>query len=372
MKLKIEKDILLENLNAVSKAMSTRNIIPVLNGIEFDLQKEGLYLTATNNDITIKTFINKKDIKEITDIGKTIVYGRYLLDIVRKLPNEIITIEEVDGNKTVISTKNSKYNLNCFQVNEFPKIELKETNNPIIISSSTLKEIFNQTSFATSLQESRPLLTGINMKIVGNILECVATDSYRLAKKIIEINSSVDENINVVIPARNINELLKIIETEEDIEMHIFNNKILFKYKNILFQSCLLSGTYPNTDNFVPNSFELEIEVNSIDFYNMIDRASLLAQSKDKNTIQLSINNDKLIVNSSSQEAGKVEEKMEIINKKGGELKISCSAKYLLEALKTFESENIKLYFNGQIKPIIIKENDKGSLIQLILPIMTY
>ena len=154
--------------------------------------------------------------------------------------------------------------------------------------------------------------------------------------------------------------------------MHIFNNKILFKYDNILFQSSLLNGSYPNTDNFVPNNFEMEVEVNLIDFYNMIDRASLLAQSKDKNTIQISIIKDKLIVNSSSQEAGKVEEKIDIINKKGEELKISCSAKYLLEALKTFETETIKLYFNGQIKPIIIKESDEGTLIQLILPIMTY
>lgn len=372
MKLKIEKNILLENLNAVSKAISTRNIIPALNGIEFDLQKNGLYLTATNNDITIKTFIDKKDIKEIIEEGKNIIYGRYLLDIIRKLPDEIISIEEIDGNKTVISTKNSKYNLNCFPINEFPKIDLKETNNPVIIMSSTLKEILNQTSFATSLQESRPLLTGINMKIIGDLLECVATDSYRLAKKIIKINTPVEESVNIVIPARNINELLKIIETEEDIEIHIFSNKVLFKYNNILFQSSLLSGTYPNTDNFVPNNFELEVEVNLIDFYNMIDRASLLAQSKDKNTIQISINKDKLIVNSSSQEAGKVEEKMNILNKIGDELKISCSAKYLLEALKTFQTETIKLYFNGQIKPIIIKENDKGTLIQLILPIMTY
>ncbi len=372
MKLKIEKEILLENLNAVTKAISTRNIIPVLNGIEFNLEKKGLYLTATNNDITIKTFIDKKNIKEINEEGKIIIYGRYLLEIIRKLPSEIITIEEIDGNKTVISTKNSKYNLNCFSVNEFPKIDFKETSNPIIMLSSTLKELINQTSFATSLQESRPLLTGINMKIIGNILECVATDSYRLAKKIIKINTPVEESINIVIPARNINELLKIIESEKDIEMHIFNNKILFKYDNILFQSSLLNGSYPNTDNFVPNNFEMEVEVNLIDFYNMIDRASLLAQSKDKNTIQISIIKDKLIVNSSSQEAGKVEEKIDIINKKGEELKISCSAKYLLEALKTFETETIKLYFNGQIKPIIIKESDEGTLIQLILPIMTY
>ena len=119
----------------------------------------------------------------------------------------------------MISTKNSKYSLNCFPESDFPKIDLKEASNPIILSSSMLKELINQTSFATSLQESRPLLTGINIKIVGNILECVATDSYRLAKKIIQINTNVEESINIVIPARNIIELLKIIELEENIEI---------------------------------------------------------------------------------------------------------------------------------------------------------
>lgn len=373
MKFTIEKNILLVHLNSVSKAMTTKNIIPVLNGIEFNLKKEGLYLTATNNDITIKNFINKKDIKDIKKEGTVIIHGRYLLDIIRKLPEDDIYIEEIDGNKTVISTKNSKYNLNCYPITEYPKVELKESNSPIIIASGLLKEIFNQTSFATSFQESRPLLTGLNIKIIGNILECVATDSYRLAKKIIKLPKKIEENINIIIPSKNINELVKIIEDDEDeISISIFNNKILFKYKNILFQSSLLSGTYPNTDNFVPKDFEIEIEANLIELYNVFDRASLLTQSKEKNIVQLSIEKEKLIINSSSLEVGKVEEVMIINNIKNKDIKISFSAKYILEALKTFKSDSVKLYFNGQIKPIIIKENEKSDLIQLILPIMTY
>lgn len=373
MKLKIEKCVLLENLNSVSKAVSTKNIIPVLSGIEFDLKKEGLYLTASNNEITIKNFINKKDIKEIVSEGKIVIYGRYLLDIIRKLPEGDILIEEVDGNKAIISTKNSKYNLNCYSVNEFPKIELTESNTPIILSSDILKEILNQTSFATSMQESRPLLTGLNIKIVGNILECVATDSYRLAKKLLLLPKEIEENINIVIPSKNINELVRIFDLgSENVELHIFNNKIMFKYKNILFQSSLLNGSYPNTDSFVPKTFDMEIEADLNELYNVLDRAALLTQSKEKNTVQLSIEKNKLIINSSSQEAGKVEEIMDIKNLTNNEIKISFSAKYMLEALKTFNTEKVKLYFNGQIKPIIIKESDEGNLIQLILPIMTY
>ncbi len=373
MKFKIEKEILIENLNYVSKAVSNRNIIPVLNGIEFNLTKKGLSLTATNNDITIKTFIDKKNIKEIINEGKVIIYGRYLLDIVRKLPENELLIEEIDGNKTVITTTNSNYNFNCYSVEEFPKIDIKESNIKLKLTSGVFREILNQTSFATSMQESRPLLTGINIKIIGDLLECVATDSYRLAKKVIKLDIPVEENINVVIPAKNINELVKVIENDdEEVELHIFSNKILFKYKNILFQSSLLNGTYPNTDSFVPNNFELEIEVSLSELFGMIDRASLLTQAKEKNNIQLSIDSDKLLINSSSMEIGKVEEKMKVNKIKGDNIKISFSAKYMMDALKTFNTKTVKLYFNGQIKPIIIKENDSGSLIQLILPIMTY
>ena len=126
MKLLIEKNILMEGINAVSKALSTRNIVPVLNGIKFDLKKEGLYLTATDNDITIEYYIDKKDIKSIDEIGCTIIYGKSLLEIVRKLPNTDILIENFENNEVSFKTENSIYNFNCFLLEDFPKINLEE------------------------------------------------------------------------------------------------------------------------------------------------------------------------------------------------------------------------------------------------------
>ncbi len=373
MKLKINKGILVENLNYVSKALSSRNIIPVLNGIKFELTKEGLYLTATDNDMTIKSFIDKKDISEIKEEGSSIIYGKFILDIVRKLPGDEINIENIDGNKAIISTKNAKYNLNCFDLKDFPNIEIKLLSNPIKVLTGVFKEIINQTSFATSTQESRPLLTGINIKILGDYLECVATDSYRLAKKILKLDKTIDENINIVIPSRNITELIKNIEDDTDtLEIHLFSNKVLFKYKNILFQSSLLNGTYPNTDGFIPNEFNTEVLINLEDFYNAIDRASLLTQTKEKNIVQLEIKEEKIVITSSSAEIGKVEEVMKLEKIKGECLTISFSAKYMMDALKTFTGKNIKLLLNGEIKPIIIKEEKKEELVQLILPIKTY
>ena len=373
MKLRINKDTLLENLNFVGKALSNRNIIPVINGILFELKSEGLYLTATDNEITIKAFIDKSDIKEIREEGSIVIYGRFVLDIVRKLPSGDIDIEEVDGGKAIISTQNSKYNLNCFDVNDFPKINMEEIQNPIMLTPGNFKAIVNQTVFATSTQESKPLLTGINLKIQGNSLECVATDSYRLAKKHISFDGITTENVNMVIPAKNINEFVKLIDSDEDkIEVHSFTNKVLFKYINILFQSSLLNGTYPNTDTLVPDNFEIIYRVNLQEFFNVIDRASILAQAKDKNIISLETQGDRLIITSSSPEIGKIEEVMNMEVIKGADIKISFSSRYMIDALKSFDSEEITLYFNGEIKPIIIKQDDNGDLLQLILPIKTY
>lgn len=373
MKLKINRDILLENLNYVGKALSNRNIIPVINGILFELNSDGLYLTATDNEITVKAFIEKDYIREIKEEGSIVIYGKFILDIIRKLPVGDIDIEEIDGGKAIISTPRSKYNLNCFDVNDFPNIKMEFVNNPIKLTAGNFKEIVNQTVFATSQQESKPLLTGINLKILANNLECVATDSYRLAKKNVKFNSITEENINLVIPAKNINEFVKLIEEDDDeIELHAFSNKVLFKYHDIIFQSSLLNGTYPNTDSLVPAEFDIIYRLNLNEFYSVIDRASILAQAKDKNIVSLETRGDRLVITSSSPEIGKIEEVMNIEVLKGADIKISFSAKYMMEALRSFDSENITMYFNGEIKPIIIREDDNGDLLQLILPIKTY
>lgn len=373
MKLKINRSILLENLNFVSKGLSTRNIIPVLNSIKFNLTNEGLYLTATDSEIVVESLIEKKDIKQIGETGTLTIYGRFLIDIIRKLNDEDIEIEEREGNKAVIFTENSKYNLNCFNINDFPNIKFETKEKPIIINTLQFKNIINQTLFACSTQESRPLLTGLNIKIIGDSFECVATDSYRLAKNTYKLNEIIEESINIIIPSKNISEFIKLLtDDEENLQIHIFNNKVLFIYKNLYYQTSLLNGTYPNTDNSIPTEFEIEFEIDLNNLYNAVDRASILSSSKEKNIIEFSSKENKIKITSIDQEIGKVEEKVDSLKIKGNDIKISFSAKYMLEALKTFNSKNITLLLNGEIKPIIIKSKENQNLIQLILPIKTF
>lgn len=373
MNLEIEKGILLKALTKVSVGVTNRNIIPVLNGILFDLSNKGLSLTATDNDITVKTFIPKEEIKEIINPGKMVIYGKYILDIVKKMPSDLILIEEIEGNKAVISGDKSKFNLNCLPLEDYPNIELTKNNNVAEIKDIDLKNMITETVFATSTQESRPALTGVNIIINDDILECTATDSYRLAKKIIKLNKPIKDPVNIIISSKNIQELFKILEgTDELLELYFFENKVMVILGNLYFQTSLLNGTFPNTNNSIASEFTTQIEVDLTDMINVIDRASILNQLKETPTIDFSITDDKIYVSSYSVEIGKVEEIIEINKLKGSDLKISFSSKYMLDALKTFKSEKILMLFNGEISPIIIREKLDGDLTQLILPIKTF
>ena len=342
MKLTIKKDILLEGLNKVSKAISTKNLIPVLSGIKFELKKNKLTLTASDNDITIQTVINslKDDDFKVEKEGSIIVQGKYMLDIVRKLPDKYINIEVIDELKVLIYTENSEFNLNGINEEEYPNINLEESKKKIVINNKVFKEIVNQTAFASSNEETKPVLTGINFNIVGDILECNSTDSYRLARKVVNLDTKENENYNIVIPSHNILEFVRILDEDEEsnFELHISNNKVLFMYKNLKFQSRLINGTYPNTSNLMPKEDFLIISTKLSDIYGVIDRASILTSDKEKNIVTLETDGNLLTLKSSSQEIGRVEEKMNIEKNNDENIKISFSAKYMMEALKSFNT----------------------------------
>ena len=373
MKLKIKQKVLLEHLNYVIRGISNKNLIPILNCIKFELTNEGLYLLSTDNELAIKSFIPAEEIEEIDTLGDLLISGRYIYDIVRKLTNDVINIEEIIDSQVLITTETSSFKLNCNEVNEFPNIDLEFTNTPLLIDQKVFKTTINQTIFATSTQESRPILTGINFKVNDNTMEITATDSYRLSKKKIVLDTKMEDNIDIIIPNRNLSEIIKLMSDEDiKVEMHIFNNKVIFKVNNLIIMTRLINGNYPDTNKLIPSEFELKIKVNLNNLFNAIDRASLLTNAEEKNTIKLETKKDVMIISSNIPEIGNVEEKIAIEKNTDKEIKISFSSKYMMDAIKTFDSEEVEISFNGEIKPIILNYVDNDDLTQLILPIRTY
>ena len=168
-----------------------------------------------------------------------------------------------------------------------------------------------------------------------------------------------------------VNELVYILKDEGNVEIDLFKNKVLFHYNNILFQTALLNGTYPDTSNYIPKDFNYMINLNLKEFYSAIDRASTIMVSKDKNIIKMVIDNKKMTLFAASSDS-KSKEELTIDSNNKEKLEISYSSKYMLDALKVLDSENIILLINGDDKPIIINSVDDDTIIELILPIKTY
>ena len=163
-----------------------------------------------------------------------------------------------------------------------------------------------------------------------------------------------------------------LTDDDKDIELQIFKNKMLFKYDNILFQSRLINGNFPNTANLLPKESFLKLTVNVDNLYDVIDRVSILTSDKEKNVVTLETSGNTLTMKSSSAEIGRVEENMQIKKDKEEDIKISFSARYVMEALKVLDEKECEISFVGEVNPIIFKGLGNDELIQLVLPIRTY
>lgn len=369
MHFKIKRLKLLNSLAKTTKAVSIRSPLPVLTGIKFDLLSDQLILTGSDSDITIQTVIKEDDDLEIIEEGGVVLNSRYILEIVRKIDSDIIDIQIIDGLLTRISGSNSEFNLNGTAVIDYPRIDLSKTGRKLLLNSYILKDIISETKFAASDKENKPILTGINLKAHDSILECVATDSYRLAKKIVNLDEDI--TFNITIPKLSLDEISKIIEHDEMIEVYVSDRKVLFVFDNNVIQTRLIDGSYPDTARLIPGEFEYELDINTSDLLSSIDRVSLLS-SELNNIIKLEMSDEKVLLSSYTQEIGSVEENLSSSFYKGTPLSISFSSKYASDAIKAFAGSKIRLLFTGEMKPFIIKDIEKDDLIQLVLPVRTY
>ena len=366
MNFKIKRLELLNALTKVSRAVSIKSPLPVLTGIKFDLKGDELILTGSDSDITIQTSI--QDHIDIIEPGSVVLSSKYILEIIKKIDSEDVHIFIVDGTLTRIEGANSRFDLNGTSYIDYPRIDLNKTGVNLQMKSIDLKEAIEQTSFATSEKETRPVLTGVNFKAKDHVLECIATDSYRLAKRILNIDSDI--SFNIIIPKKSLIEISRIIEKDELIDLYVSDRKVLFVFDHVLIQTRLIDGTFPDTSRLIPDSFDYSMSIDSTSLLNSIDRASLLT-NEQTNIVKLTMNQDTVILSSFSQEIGSVENLSRAFYK-GEPLKISFSARYLTDAIKSINGQKVRVLFTGEMKPFIIKDFEREDIIQLVLPVRTY
>lgn len=378
MKFEVMRDSLLEGLSDVIKAVSSKTTIPILTGLKLEITNKGLYITGSDSDITIQTFIpvekNGERVISITEPGSIVLQARVFNEIVRKLPTNDVEIEVTNQFQTHIRSGKSEFSLIGLDASEYPLLPEIEEERQFFIPSDLLKSIIKETVFAVSTSESRPVLTGVNWQVKDGELHCIATDSHRLAKRKTGIKDLPEEEYSIVIPGKSLNELNKILEeTTSEVAIVMTQQQVLFKTGNVLFYSRLLEGNYPDTSRLIPNESKTTILVNSKSLLQAIDRASLLAREERNNVVRFSALSSGFIeVSSNSPEIGNVEEQIQAEEIDGEELKISFSAKYMMDALKAIDGQDVRILFTGAMRPFILKSVHDDSILQLILPVRTY
>ncbi|KRE51489.1 DNA polymerase-3 subunit beta [Paenibacillus sp. V4I3] len=378
MKLTILKDHLIESIGHVSKAISSRTTIPILTGIKIDATLSGVTLTASDTDISIQSFTpsenDKIKIIELFQAGSVVLPAKFFVEIIRKLPAQLIEIEVRNNFQTIIRSGSSEIQIMGLDPDEYPLLPEIEESKMLRLPSDLLKTMIKQTSYAVSTNESTPILTGVLWNISGDKLKFIACDRHRLASREVTVdNDNAHQLPNIVIAGRTLNELSKILPDQNSlIDIVISDNQVLFKIHSILFYSRILDGTYPDTSKLIPQSFQTEMVVPTKELAEAIDRAYLLSREDKTNIVKMMMLEDQTIeISSSSSELGKVTEQINLQHIAGELLKISFNSKYMLDALKVLDSEFIHIGFTGAMQPIIMKPQDSTNILQLILPYRT-
>ncbi|WP_105996463.1 DNA polymerase III subunit beta [Staphylococcus simulans] len=377
MEFTIKRDYFINQLNDTLKAISPRTTLPILTGIKIDAKEEGIILTGSDSEISIEISIPKEvdgeEIVTIAETGSVVLPGRFFVDIIKKLPGKDVKLSTNEQFQTLITSGHSEFNLSGLDPDQYPLLPQVSQDDAIQLPIKVLKNVIVQTNFAVSTSETRPVLTGVNWLIQDNELICTATDSHRLAVRKLKLEDEDIDNKNVIIPGKALAELNKIVtDSEDDINIFFASNQVLFKVGNINFISRLLEGHYPDTSRLFPENYETKIEMSNSDFYHAIDRASLLAREGGNNVIKLSTGNQEVELSSTSPEIGTVKEDVDANSVEGSSLKISFNSKYMMDALKAIDNDEVEVEFFGTMKPFTLKPKDDDSVVQLILPIRTY
>lgn len=372
----IDREVLLENLNVISRGLPAKSPMPILTGIKMEVTTSDLYMTSSNTDISVETFISDVSL-QVEKPGKTVVPGRFFIDIIRKINSKKVSFCLVDDKILVIKADRGEYKLHIMDPLDYPNIDFVTLENPLELPAERVKSLIKQTSFATAQSEKKPILTGVHLTLNEDKLNVTATDSFRLAQVILDVPTY--RPFSITIPNKSLDELAKAMDNyNENITLYFAVNKLLVKFKNVLFQTRLLDGNYPDTSRIIPASFPIVLKFDKDEMLDAVERVSLLsprekmsASELSYSIIKLTVTQDRtVILSTTNASVGDAQEELvPLETKMNGPLTIGFSSRYLVEALRSFDSNEISLNCSEGIRPFVINGEKDPNLTQLILPV---
>ena len=372
----INKSFFLQALNATKRAISSKNAIPILSTIKIEVHAQHIVLTGSNGQISIENTIpvsNENAGLLITSPGAVLLEANFFINIISSLPDVSLDFTEIDHHQIVLTSGKSEITLKGKDVDLYPRLQEMTIENPLVLKTKLLKSIISETAFAASLQDSRPILTGVHMVLSEQKeFKAVATDSHRMSQRKLTLENT-SANFNMVIPSKSLREFSAVFTDDiETVEVFFSDSQVLFRSDYISFYTRLLEGNYPDTDRLLTNSFETEVTFNTAALRSAMERAYLISNATQNGTVKLEITSDSISSHVNSPEVGKVNEELDSISQSGSDLTISFNPTYLIEALKALKSETVMIRFISPVRPFtLMPGDDTENFVQLITPVRT-
>lgn len=377
MKFKINKNEFLKGLLQVGKIIPIKHTNPIFVNIKLELTTDSLILTGSNGDLSITTsipfFRNNQEIIRDVQLGSILANSDILCNIVKRLDGEEIAFDVLDDNEARIEVDDkASFNLHCIDANEYADLDFSFKGVKIILDASEIVNVVSQVSFAASIKNVKPVLTGVNIEGSGSKINFVATDSARLAKK--EVEAEISEVFNTTVPVRTFQEIARSITDEDKITLYINDRRILVELKDTIISSVLLPGTYPNVKNIIPKNFLYTLEVDANDLIKTIETANVFSASTGEKgaTIRCYMSQENVVFRCSSDQNGNSSVMLNLFKYTGERLEISFKCEYVLSAVKALKTSEVLLCFQGEMKPFVIIGKNDPSVIQLLTPVKTH
>lgn len=362
MKFNCNKKDLVDAISVVQKAVAAKSTISILEGILIEAKGQTITLKGTDIDVSIETVF----VTEVQEEGKLVVDSKMFGDIIRKLPNNVITIESLENNILNISAERSEFNLVYMEPNEYPEFPVIEDSTKILVSQDKLKNMIKKVLFSVATEDTRPILMGVYFEVKEQKLNLVALDGYRMALATETIDSN--ENFSSVVSGKTLRDISSLLQdTDQNISLSFTDNHVLFEINSTKIISRLLQGEFIKYQNMIPDYSKLNVKINKDDLYEATERASVMANEGSSNLIKLNFEDDIVLVSSNSK-LGKVKEEVNI-EKDGDSLEIAFNAKYIIDILKVMDEETILLELTSNISPCIIKPIENDNSLYLVLPV---
>ena len=363
MKLICSKSNLLNGVQIVSRAVPNNTTMSILECILIDASNGIITLTANDMDMGIETVIEG----DIVESGVIALDAKIFLEIVRKLPDSFITIDTDASYKTLITCEKAKFTIVGKSGEDFSYLPVVEKEESILLSQFTLKEMVRQTIFSISDNDNNKMMTGELFEINGDELKIVSSDGHRISIRKMQLRE-IYEHKKVIVPGKTLNEVSKILPggADSDLTVYFTEKHVVFEFDNTVVVSRLIEGEYFSIDRMLSGDYETKVKVNKKELLSCIDRATLLTKEGDRKPIVINITDGGMELKIDSA-LGSMKEDIDI-EKQGRDLMIGFNPKFLIDALRVIDDEEVDLYMVNPKAPCFIK-NEEESYIYLILPV---